>query len=379
MNIFFKYLLKNVFISCSLAVLIFSGVLILGNAVRDIFEWIASGRLSVLESLKILSIVIPSVVSYALPLGLFSGILISISRLSASNELLTMKTTGLSIYKISLPIFLIAFAATMLSCFINLYYAPDSITEYRSSFKKILRENPIRFIQANEFVDWFPGYIIYVDSIDGKKLLNLKIWQLEAADIKCFILAENGDISYDYDSGTILLKLFNGNAEYFNNKNSTDIHNPNSLFFNELSLSLPITGILGSDNPQVKKLRHMNLHELLYARKHWRSNQSEVLTTKVLKRDQALVNMQISSNIAMAFGVLALSFIAIPLGVRKTRADTSVNVLLALVLTFSYYFVMVVLSWFGNYTAIHPEILVWAPNLLIFFLGVRMLHKVARH
>ena len=377
MSIFFRHLLKNTLVSCTLAVFVFVAVLILGNAVRDVFDWIASGRLSGKESVKILSIILPSVVSYALPLGVSAGILISVSRLSASNELLIMKSTGMSVYRALFPISLIAIGATVVSCFINLYYAPDSVTEYRRSFKKILKENPIRFIQPNSFVDWFPGYILRVDSINDGKLLNLKIWQLEQNQVICYISAKRGEV--DYSNGAILLNLSDGNAEYFDKNDSTETGNPDSLFFRELSISLPITGIISEDSNQSKKLRHMNLDELLYARRHWHPKQGEILTPEVLKRHRTLIDVQISNNIATAFGVLAMSLVAVPLGIRRNRADTSINILLALMLAFSYYFAMVIVSWFGEYVHIHPEFLVWAPNCILAGLGVYILRKVARN
>ncbi|MDE6432265.1 MAG: LptF/LptG family permease [Opitutales bacterium] len=379
MSIFFKYVLKKTAMSCVIAVLVFVGVLILGNAVRDIFDWVASGRLSLLETGKILSIIIPSMVSYALPVGMFAGILISISRLSVSNELLTMKSIGWSIYRISLPIFLIVLVATILSCFVNLYYAPDSITEYKRSFKKVLKENPVRFIRSGEFIRCFQGYIIYVDSIHDDDLQRLKIWQLGEDDISCYISAKHGKISYDSDSSTILLKLFGGNAEYFDRKHSLDGHNPDMLSFNELSVSLPITGIINEDTQTVKKLRYMNLNELLYARENWHADPSETLTPEIIKRDRRMVDMQISSNIAMAFGIVAMSLIAIPLGIRKNRADTSINILLAVVFAFIYYFAMVALSWMGKYARIHAEMLVWLPNIVLSGIGICMLRKVARN
>ncbi len=383
MEIFSKYIFKSALFSCLAAVLMFSGVLIIGNAARDILDWIASGRLSFIESVKILLIVVPSVISYSLPLGLFAGILITINRLSSSNEWLVMKLTGKNVYKLLLPIFSIAAIATALSCFINLWYAPDSITKYRASFKEILRKNPIRFIQASEFVDWFPGYIIYVDSIEGNKLLSLKIWQLanSASGINCYITAQCGEVSYNSESENIMMKLFNGNAEHFEIKHdATDNQSLSKMmFFNELSVSLPINGILGSDNKPVKKLRHMNIDELLHAREHFQSNQSGILTSAVLKENQILVDTQISNNIAMAFGGLALTFIAIPLGIMKKRSDVSMNIFLALSLAFLYYFVMIALSWLGGNASVHPEVLIWIPNVTLMVIGYYMLRKVSRN
>jgi lipopolysaccharide export system permease protein len=362
------------------SVALFVAVLISGNAVKDVFEWIASGRLSMLESAKIMAIILPSVISYALPLGVLTGVLISVGKLSSSNEILAMKSVGISPHRIFFPIFLFAILSTAASCLINLYYAPNSMNEYRTSFRKILRDNPIRFIRANEFVDWFPGYMVYVDSISASKLSGLKIWQFsKTGEVDVYTSAESGIISYDGKLNSLTLALANGSAEHFDQKSIEDGENfSKTIFFNELSIALPITEILGGRPPPEKKLRHMNISELLYARRHWHPDRKAPLTKASIRHDRRLVDMNISSNVAMSFGVLAMCLIAIPLGIRTRRSDTSVNTVIALILALGYYFSMVVLSWFGDKTSLHPELLVWLPNLFLTVLGIKMLRKSMR-
>ncbi|MDR2721030.1 MAG: LptF/LptG family permease [Puniceicoccales bacterium] len=380
MGIFFKYIAGETAIACCTAVALFVAILVSGNTVKDIFEWIASGRISVLESIRIIMIVLPSIVSYALPLGVLTGILVTIGRMSSFNEIFAMKSGGMSLYKISLPIFLFAAFATALSCLINLYYAPNAINEYRASFRNILRNNPIRFIRAREFIDRFPGYVLYIESIDGSKLSNFKIWQLSATNaVDVYITAESGTISYDEKSNALALTLENGSAERFSGENDEIGKNFSKIvFFGELSIALPVNGIISEQGLIEKKLRHMNIIELLQARKHWHSNGNIPLTEAIIRHDLCLVDMHISSNIAMSCGVFILSLVAIPLGIRTRRSDTSVNVIIAIILALGYHFSMVILSWFGDETSLHPEILVWLPNILLATLGIGMLRKCAR-
>jgi lipopolysaccharide export system permease protein len=380
LGVFFKYIAKETAIACCAAVALFVTILVSGNAVRDMFEWIASGRISMLESVKIIVTVLPSIISYALPLGVLAGILVTVGRMSSSNEILAMKSAGISLHKISLPIFLFAAFATALSCLINLYYAPNSISEYRASFRSILQNNPIRFIRAQEFIDWFPGYILYIESIGGDKLSNFKVWQLSnGGAVDAYIAAESGTISYDEKSNALALTLKNGNAERFDGDSGEGEKNFSKIaFFGELSIALPMGGIIGERGVSGKKLRHMNIIELLHARKHWHSDGNSPLTEAAIGHDRRLVDMHISSNIAMSCGVFVLSMVAIPLGIRTRRSDASANAIIAVILALGYHFSMVILSWFGDETSLHPEILVWLPNIFLATLGTGMLRKCAR-
>jgi lipopolysaccharide export system permease protein len=380
-RVFFKHVAKETVTACFLSITLFVVVLVSENAARGVLEWIASGRLSLFESVKIMATILPSVISYALPLGILTGVLISVGKLSSSNEILAMKSIGISLHRILLPVFLFAVLSTGVSCLINLYYAPNSLYEYRASFKKILRNNPTRFIKAREFINWFPGYVIYVDSISADTLTGFKIWQLsETGTVDVYITAANGTISYDDNSNAITLALVNGSGEHFNKKSNED-GEPFSdiIFFSELSIALPITEIMEKINPPEKKLRHMNINELLQARKYWHQNGATLLTEASIKHDRRLVDMNISSNIAMSFGVIALTLVAIPLGIRTKRSDTSVNTAIALILALGYYFSMVMFSWFGDKTYLHPEIFVWLPNISLAVFGIKMLRRSARY
>jgi lipopolysaccharide export LptBFGC system permease protein LptF len=177
-----------------------------------------------------------------------------------------------------------------------------------------------------------------------------------------------------------MLTLAGGNAEYFSKKDVENQDSPSKIIsFNELSLSLPIAGVISEQNQFNKKLSHMNINELLYARRHWHSSDESPPTPASIKHDRRLVDTHISHNIAMAFGVLALSLIAVPLGIRANRADASINTAMALIIALGYYFSMVVLSWFGDKTSLHPKLLVWLPNLILGALGIGMLRKSARN
>ena len=69
--------------------------LLAGNAMRNIINWVTSGKLSIIETFKILGILVASVTSYALPLGIITGILMVIGRMSSQNEIRAIKSSGI--------------------------------------------------------------------------------------------------------------------------------------------------------------------------------------------------------------------------------------------------------------------------------------------
>jgi lipopolysaccharide export LptBFGC system permease protein LptF len=89
--------------------------------------------------------------------------------------------------------------------------------------------------------------------------------------------------------------------------------------------------------------------------------------------------MQISGNIANAVGILAMSLIAIPLGLKTSRGETALNVGIALALCLGYYLVMSIFSLLGDHTHLRPDILIWTPNVALMVLGIFLFNRASQH
>ena len=166
LNLLHRHVLREVLVSTGLALGLFVFVLLLGNALRDIAELVAAGKLSAIVFLKLMGLLIPYVTAYALPLGVLTGTLMAIGRLSSQQEITAMKASGLSLYQIAAPVFLISFIGMVSAVIVNLHYAPQSRVAYKQLMGNAVSENPVGFIEERRFIDEFPGYVIYLGGQD---------------------------------------------------------------------------------------------------------------------------------------------------------------------------------------------------------------------
>ncbi|MDR2738194.1 MAG: LptF/LptG family permease [Puniceicoccales bacterium] len=381
MKLYERYILRKTLITCVAAVSLFVGVLLVANAIRDVVEWIAIGRLTLLDSVKVLWLLIPSAISYALPLGMMSGVLIVVGRMSLQNEILAMKGIGIGLTEIVRPIFLLAIVSALLSAYVNLYHAPNAVSEYRQAFRKIVRDKPMRFIVPKTFSGYFPGYVIYVDGLSNGNFSGMKIWQFGGNEnLDMYIFAKSGKIMFDGETEAFTLELHDGNAEKFipGISPTGQAKLPQIMFFKNISVNLPATSLVGGQSGGPKKLHYMNLRELLATKRDLNSGKSHVAYDQIRHRKN-LVNMQISWHIANAVGILPMALLAIPLGLRTARAETAFNTGLALALCLGYYFAMTVFSLFWEDVRFHPEILIWVPNIVLMALGISLFNRASRH
>jgi lipopolysaccharide export system permease protein len=308
-------------------------------------------------------------------------------KMSSQNEILAMKSAGIGLGTIVAPMFFLSFALTLFAAYVNLCHAPNSVGAYRKFFRDIVREKPMRFIAPGMFNDYFPGFVIYVKNLSNGIFDDLKIWQFNEKDsLLTYTAAKRGKMIFDKAADSLLLELYDGNAEKFNTDGSTakktkTLGKPNIpqvVFFRNVTVNLPMKDFFSQEESSQKRLRNMNLSELLEMKKNLKTRKGMIPSSQ-MRQQNTLINVRIGNNLANAVGILTMTLLAIPLGIRAKRTDAASNVGIALGLCFSYYFVTVILSWVEDRPDCHPDILIWIPNIVLAALGFLLFGRMSRH
>lgn len=384
MKLFHRYIFKSVFLSSAAAVGLFVFILLAGNALKEIIGLLAAGQLTGKMFADLLVLLIPYVVSYALPLGILTGILMVLGRMSAGREIVALKSAGVSLWRLSASIFAVTLIGIFISLVINNRYAPEAKSRYKDILANLVREDPLRFIVERTFIKDFPGYVLYVDSKEGRELGDLWIWELDDEYRALRVLrAQTGRFDYEEESDTLILTLKNASAELRSENHPDDLQTIRpTASFRETRLRLPLDRLLGAKRQYVS-LSALNLAALLDRKNKFatelerlvripESNPEEI---QKAKKEKIRVQLRIQKNFAMAFSVLSLAMIGIPLGVRVGRKETYANVALALILAMIYYFLIIAVGWLENEPSLRPDLLIWLPNLLFQTLGLWLLVK----
>ena len=155
-----RHVLTETAVASGIATGAFVFVLVAGNVLRQVSDAIASGRVSGWEGLELIALLIPSVLPFALPLGLLTGVLIAFGRMGSQQELTAMKASGLSLGRIARPALLFAGGFALLSAWLNLEIAPAANTEYRRLLVGSAKDNPASVIVPGKLNRQFPGKVI---------------------------------------------------------------------------------------------------------------------------------------------------------------------------------------------------------------------------
>ncbi len=369
------YIFRQVAFSSILSISLFTFLLLMGNAVKDVVRLLATGYLDWIQFFRIIGSLVPWVVSYSLPLGMLTGVLLVLGRLSSQNEITAMRGAGLSLWRITSPIFALAVLGAALSIMINNYYAPNAKSAYRQSLRETVGQDPLKAIVAKTFIREFTGRIIYIGEKDGATMEDFWIWQLdERRYVHQLVRAESGELHFDEAEDALILTLFNGYAE------DRDIENPNDLrkpmvagSFQKARIKLPLSRFLGGGTYH-RKISRLNFNELITERRA--TLQDEELDSQEISQRVTRLQTQVQKNFSMAFSVLSFAFLGIPLGIKVRRSETYANFMLALGLAFGFYFLVIIVGWLEKRPEWRPDLLIWIPNLLFQALGLFLFKRV---
>jgi len=377
MGILHRYIFVSIAGASAAAVGLFTFVLIAGQALRDLLGYVAAGQLQPESALKLIWLLLPYVAFNALPIGLLTAVLLVLGRLSSQQEITAMRAAGLGLGYICRPVWLIAGGAVLFSLYLNFYAMPQSRTAYRATLIEAVRQSPLSFIVPRTFVRDFPGFVVYVGEREGTELKDFWLWQLDAQQqVVGMVRAKTGSIDYREADNRLVLNLSEVSAEPRDRDRPEDFSRPQPIANSDSSsFEFSLEGVFGGAST-VRRTKWMTLDQLLSRRTELRAlgaGASDAERTELNR-----VTMTISEKAATSFAVLALAMVAVPLGIKVSRKETSANLGIAVLLVLGFYFFSTLTGLLESKPALRPEIWVWLTPVGYAIAGLWLFRRVGR-
>ena len=125
----FKYIFKIAFTNTLLSILVILGIVWVSQSFRSIKFILEKGG-NFFDFMKLSFLSMPAWLSISISFGVFFGILISYSKLDNEREIIVMKSSGLSSYKIAFPAIILSLFFLINSLFFlykwSIYWSFDS-------------------------------------------------------------------------------------------------------------------------------------------------------------------------------------------------------------------------------------------------------------
>jgi lipopolysaccharide export LptBFGC system permease protein LptF len=168
-----RYIGRQLFVTSLFAIVVLSAVLVLGNVFKQLLEQVVNKNAPPALIFSFIQYVIPFSLTFTLPWGFLTAVLLVFGRLSADNELTAMRTSGISIPRISLPVGLFAVLFTAICLWINLDVAPAAQKSMKDAITNIATSNPLSLFGSDRVISELPDNKIYVERVDPNPYVGL--------------------------------------------------------------------------------------------------------------------------------------------------------------------------------------------------------------
>jgi len=375
-----RHIFLGILATTTVAVGMFAFVLMSVNVLRDLLGPLLSGQLQLLAFGRLVLLLVPFVISYALPLGMLTGVLLTLGRLSSDSEITAMRASGLSVPRIAMPALLLGALGVLLGLRVNFESMPWARVQYHRELAEAMRANPLSFIRPRTFIRDFPGYVIYIGAMSGSEVRDFWLWQLDNEHrVVHFVRAESGRVEYDEAANEFIVTLSNASVGEHDRKRPEDFSQ--SLMVNSAAhidpVHLSLARFFGVESVHQKE-DWMTYPELMAARARVALEHVAPGGARQHARDLMKVSFTVQDKINRALAIFSFALIGVPLGIWVSRRETSANFALAVLLALSYHFMTILVGWLDPHPEYRPDLLLWVPNLMFLGLGLWLLRRLDR-
>ena len=367
MKLIDRFVARELIVNVLFAIAVLSLVLVVGNIFRKLLPLLVNHDVPLEYLLTFIAYVLPFSLIFTIPWGLLTAILLVFGRLSADNELIALRANGVSVTRVCVPLAALALVCTAICLWLNVDVAPAAQEKLRSSIFDLATRNPIALFGGDQVIDQFPGRKIYVGKKEGNELENIIVFQMDEHDLPIRVThARTGKLEADLPNRRLLLHLYNARYEERDAKDPYDlskIRDGISLQEGTLPISLEELYEKEKKRPTRSALSLSQLLEQLNSGD--RANRSETRT-------------EINKRFSFPFSCLAFALIGVPLGITTHRRETSVGFATGLLVAIFYFLFIIIADTLRGNPKIHPELLVWFPNLLFLGIGGYLFWKLSK-
>src|SRR5881227_4117327 len=224
MKLIDRYIRRQLVVNLLFAIFVLSFVLVIGNIFRKLLPLLVNHDLPVEYLIGFVAYVLPFSLIFTIPWGLLTAVLLVFGRLSADNELTALRSNGVSITRICIPLMAIAIVCTAASLWLNVKVAPAAQEKLRSTIFDLATRNPMALFGSDQVIDQFPGRKIYVGKKEGNKLENITVFEMNEKALPVKVTyAHTGMLEADLANKQILMHLYQARYQQRDEKNPTDL------------------------------------------------------------------------------------------------------------------------------------------------------------
>jgi lipopolysaccharide export system permease protein len=341
---------------------IVTGVWFGADQLKTIFNLIMRSGVPWNMALMILGLHLPEIIVMTIPIGVLLGTLLVFNRLSGDSELIALRTSGISFYRIMVAPLVFGIITSFVSFGINeLVVPPANRTskrlEFLALYKSELPSGNANFTYMERGKDMTLDRIFFIGYYNGRKLSNVIILDFTRDKLVQIVCAAEG--VWQHGEWTLAhgrTYVLSGNSDI------TRI-----LKFDKLVIPGIKDAQTALDTGKISP-KEMNMWELYHY-------------LQILKNTNSVTNdlvVNFDQKFSQPLACLIVALAGAPLGLLARRSRSTIGFIYSAVVVFLYYVLQSSFGALGEAGRILPILAAWMPNIIIGALGMVILYFKAK-
>jgi lipopolysaccharide export system permease protein len=362
-----KYIFKEMIPPFSISIVFFTFIFLMAKILL-ITNLVVNYNISLSKVILLLFYFIPYFLVFVVPMSVMMAVLLTFLRLSSDNEIIALKTGGVSIYGLLPPVLIFCLMGYIITFFLAAYGMPWGKTSVKKLTVDVAASNLELGLKERIFNDNFKDVMLYVNEINVKKgeLIDVFVEDKRTENMISTIVAPKGVLVSDKDKLLFRLRLFDGKINQVSVKNKS----VNSISFQTYDINLDLKSALADPKRKLaqkdeKEMTLSELHDYLINAKDKNSRYYDSL-------------VELHKKFSIPFACFVLGILALPLGARLKSSRRSYGLVVSLAFFLLYYLLLSIGYVFANTRYYPPLIGMWVPNMVIGCIGIYLIYKTAK-
>jgi lipopolysaccharide export system permease protein len=360
-----RYVSREVVIPFLIGLTVFTFILLTARILK-LVELVVNRGVPLLQMLKIFLYVTPAFFEVTVPMAFLLALLWGFGRLSADQEITALKSCGVSLYQMAVPVSIFTLFVLGGTFLLTLYVRPWSNTALKQVFYEMAKTRATAGLKEKTFNDDFEGLVIYAEEIQppGTLLYGVMIADNRDPQSKNTLFARSGLVLTNEDNHLLTLRLLDGTMH--GAESSGKGYQTTNFSVYDVTLNLA-TAFAEAKKPD-RDPQDMPLAEL----------QSTIEHKKAAQISYNAELVELHRRFSLPFSCVVFGLIALPLSIQSTRTLRSHGFATSLGIIFVYYLLLTVGETLGKKGVLPAAFSLWLPNITLGSVGLFLFHRAAR-
>lgn len=307
---------------------------------------------------------LPNIVVLTIPMALLLGVLVGIGRLASDSELIALRSTGMSIYRLLRPVLLLSAVLTLVTGLLMIYLLPQGNRAVSRLYLDILTRTVAQQVEPRVFYNEWQGKVLYIfeTSPRGEDWKGVFLADAVPSERQEVIVARRGRLLVEDAGERVVLQLSDAIKHSFDfhspKRYETSRHETLRMVLRDRFLSTERARIASRRGP-----RELELGEL-------RKLARDISATPEQRR---IARVGVHKMFAIPAACLVMGLLSLPLGFTNRHGGRSSGFAISIGVIVAYYVMLSQGEDAARLGKVSPGLAIWLPDLLLLAIGLTLL------